>query len=145
MRVALMGMLVLGLIATGCGSPTPEEKLRLRAQEAFKTLDDGKWLEFYRFTSSRFRAICEPSDYRAQMTTAMTVMRAFLGIDERAQILWQVRDVKTSGEEGWVFSDLLHNGVPLEFGKASDEGDRWVWLDGEWWYEEENWQDGCQK
>ena len=66
-----------------------------------------------------------------------------MGIDEDSQIEVRVASVEVSGMQGRVTSDLFVDGESLEFDENSDDGQRWVFVDGQWWQEDEDWEKGC--
>ena len=42
--------------------------------------------------------------------------------------------------EGELVTDEFH-----DYRGEVEEGERWVYIDGEWWVEPENWDEGCHE
>ena len=120
-----------------------EAALVARAQEAHK-IAWGNWLAIYKYNSPRYRETCKSGDYLAQMGSAMLLLHTFMGIPEDAKIEVRLDKVVITVEsEGRVHSSLLVDGELLEFSEDENEGERWVFLDGQWWREPEDWREGC--
>ena len=142
-----------------------EEALRQRAEAATTAWNEGKWLDFYAFKSPRSVAprfpyglpavqMCTREQFVLDTGTKMAKLRASVGMGEDEPLSWRItavsiNDVKTRGYfKGRVYLEILYDGEPIEserndyFG-VSDEGAQWVFIDGEWWLEDENWRDGC--
>jgi hypothetical protein len=64
-----------------------------------------------------------------------------MGLPDDAPIKLWVKDVYITGEEGLVFSGVISNGQPVEYGE--DATRRWVLVGGKWWEEHPAWADGC--
>ena len=74
----------------------------------------------------------------------MLFLHTFMGIPEDAKIELRLDKVVITVEsEGRVHSSLLVDGELLEFSEDENEGERWVFLDGQWWAEPEDWREGC--
>ena len=119
-----------------------EEALLARAQEAHQAW--GNWLAIYKYNSPRYRETCKSGDYVAKVGSAMLLLHTFMGIPEDAKIELRLDKVVITVEsEGRVHSSLLVDGELLEFSDDENTGARWVFLDGQWWSEPEDWREGC--
>ena len=119
-----------------------EAALLARAQKFHKAW--GNWWAMYKYNSPRYRDTCKSGDYLAQMGSAMLLLHTFMGIPEDAKIEVRLDKVVITVEsEGRVHGSLLVDGELLEFSEDENEGERWVFLDGQWWAEPEDWQEGC--
>jgi len=98
----------------------------------------------YKYNSPRYRDTCKSGDYLAQMGSAMLLLHTFMGIPEDTKIEVRLDKVVITVEsEGRVHSSVLVDGELLEFSEDENEGERWVFLDGQWWAEPEDWREGC--
>ena len=143
----ISALVMLCVVLVGCsgsskeGQPT-EASLRLRAERFGDLVGNGKWLDVYRYHSPRFREVSASGQFAVGMGMSMVVVRGFLGIEENEPLTFKVTDVTATGDKGIVKGDLIYKGEPVEFGEDT-EGDSWVFVVGQWWYEEANWQEGC--
>ena len=171
----LIGVLTLVLAACGTGEdPTllPEETgpppsleaLRDRADEATLALNEKRWLDFYELKSPRSVRprlpyglpavqLCTQEQFIFDMGTRVAKIRALAGLYRQEKITWEIVDVTTKeGQDriGVVRLEIYHEGklVTDEFhdylGEV-EEGERWVYIDGEWWVEPESWDEGCHE
>lgn len=125
------------------------ERLRERAQGMAEALNSGDWSRVYEYSSSRSKAVCGEAEFVEGLKLGMEAVR--WEIWEGAFMTFSVADVYDTaeafdrgekGEEGTAKLDWSYMSVPL----GADPyvtGSRWVWQDGEWWREEENWDAGC--
>ncbi|MFH1140544.1 MAG: hypothetical protein V1724_02485 [Chloroflexota bacterium] len=164
-RYLPLPILLVGLLAAGCRetitpervepTPTPtatatpipqpvatEEGLGKRAEDYYKAFADKRWLQMHQFYSPRFREICKSADYAAQMGLGMVLGGAFLGFTPDSKWTFTITHITVNGEEGRVFVDVLIDGIPFESGGESS-GQRWVFVDGQWWGEDTDWETGC--
>ena len=119
-----------------------EAALLARAQEADQAW--GNWLAIYKYNSPRYRETCKSGDYVVKVGSAMLLLHTFMGIPEDAKIELRLDKVVITVEsEGRVHGSLLVDGELLEFSDDESEGERWVFLDGQWWAEPEDWREGC--
>ena len=143
---ATMTVAVL-LAAVGCGGDgapvDPEAALQQRA-EAFALAQSGeKWLEVYDFLSPRAKDTCGSGEFAITMGVSMALLRGFMSIDEDESFVLHVSRVSVEDNSGRVWGDLMYRGNPVEFGEEEVTGVAWVFADGEWWNDAEEWQDGC--
>ncbi len=152
--LAVAGVLAI-LVLAGCTSdegqvPHQSTSLRDRAEAANNALNAGNWLDYYKFTSHRSRALCEPEQFTIYMETRMDKLRSSMGIEEGEPLEWRITKVTESLAKGRVYHDILYKGEPIDLG-GDDEGTRWAFLreieKAEslriWWQEDENWKEGC--
>ena len=119
-----------------------EAALLARAQEANQAW--GNWLAMYKYNSPRYRETCKSGDYLAWNSQGMLILHTYMGIPEDAKIETRLDKVVITVEsEGRVHGSLLIDGELLEFSEDESEGERWVFLDGQWWAEPEDWREGC--
>jgi hypothetical protein len=98
----------------------------------------------YKYHSPRYRETCKSGDYLAKMGSATLLLHTFMGIPEDAKIELRLDKVVITVEsEGRVHSSLLVDGELLEFSDDENTGGRWVFLEGQWWAEPEDWREGC--
>lgn len=151
MRISLVAVgILVTLVLAGCSggaglTPTPvspEYALQQRAEAANTALSASKWLDYYKYTSPRFRELCLSGQFATQTGTAMVMLRSLMGIEEDESLKWNIARVTAEDDEGRVFGDILYKGEPIDFG-GDDKGTRWVFFDGEWWQEDEDWNEGC--
>ena len=146
MRLKLIGIAVIvavSLIAFGCSGPmSPVDHLRQRGEGQAKVSSKQNWLKLYEYQSPQYRDICKSGDYAVQLATAWLLFMGLFGIEADATVESRVTNVTVQGLEGRVFGEMLVDGKVVEFGEAGDGG-RWVFVDGEWWSEADDWADGC--
>lgn len=168
----LLGALALVLVACGTGEdPTllPEgngppptlEGLRARAADATEALNEGEWLDFYEFKSPRSVKpripyglpavqLCTQEQFIFDMGTKVALIRALAGLYGQEKLTWKIVEVTMEDRVGVVRLDIFHEDklVTDEFhdylGEV-EEGARWVYIDGQWWVEPEDWAGGCHK
>ena len=98
----------------------------------------------YKYNSPRYRETCKSGDYLAWNSQGMLILHTFMGIPEDAKIEVRLDKVVITVEsEGRVHSSLLVDGELLEFSEDENTGERWVFLDGQWWAEPEDWREAC--
>lgn len=120
-----------------------EQQLRRRIKESNDLFTDKQWLRMYSYTSLRYRSVCKSGDYLAYLGTGMMLMETFLGIPKDATLELATLDIQITDNEALVFGELLVDGVRLEFEDSQNEGARWVFVEGQWWQEDDNWEEGC--
>jgi len=109
-----------------------EAALLARAKEQYQAW--GNWWAMYKYESPRSRETCKSGDYLAQMGSGMLILHTFMGIPEDAKIEVRLDKVVITVEsEGRVHGSLLVDGELLEFSDDENEGERWVFLDRQWW------------
>ena len=171
----LLGALALVLVACGTGEdPTllPEETgpaptlegLRSRATEATLTLNEKRWLDLHEFKSPRSVRpripyglpavqLCTKEQFIFDLGNKVARIRALTELYRQEKLTWEIVDVTTKEDDarvGVVRRDIYHEGklVTDEFhdylGEV-EEGARWVYIDGEWWMEPVDWDEGCHK
>ena len=148
--VLVLGCLLVAvaLAACGGGAPTPlipEEELTKRAQASIVEFNRGDWMELYKYQSPRSREVCTNADFAATNALGMAMSRGFFGIPEDVKLTMSIKRVTVDGDVGHVKNDLLRDGELIEFGEGWDEGEgeRWIYVDGEWWSEEEDPGSNC--
>lgn len=174
-RIALFAALALLAAACGrgedptllpddTGPPPTIEGLQARANEATKALNEGRWLDFYEFKSPRsvqpripyglpLVQLCTKEQFIFDTGTKVARLRALAGLYGDEPLKWEIIEVttdETNERFGLVRLDIFHEGqlVTDEFhdylGEAAD-GARWVHINGEWWVEPADWDEGCHK
>ena len=135
---------VLILLLLGCGGTplTPEASLMKRAQAEADEASNSNWLENYKYLSPRAREVCSNGEWAVSSGMGMMLLREFLGIPEDAKLTFTVNRVTVDGDVGLAFDELRSDGDVIDMGEAN-EGGRWVHVDGEWWAEDDDWEDGC--
>jgi hypothetical protein len=77
-------------------------------------------------------------------------LRALAGLTGEESLTWKITDVSHDKRFGVVVMDIFHEDQLLtdEFhdylGETAD-GATWVYIDGEWWVEPEDWGKGCHQ
>ena len=168
-----MGVIALLLASCGTGEdptllpeetgPTPTlEGLRARADEATLALNENRWLDLYEFKSPRSVRprlpyglpavqLCTQEQFIFDMGDKIARIRGLAGLYRDEPLMWEIVDVRAQEDNarvGVVRMNIYHEGelVTDEFhdylGEV-EEGARWVYIDGEWWMEPDNWDDGC--
>ena len=171
----LLGALALALVACGTGEdPTllPEETgppptlegLRTRVAEATLAINEKRWLDLYEFKSPRSVRprlpyglpavqLCTQEQFIFDLGNKVARIRALDGLYGEERLTWEIVDVTTKEDDDRVAvvrMNIFHEGklVTDEFhdylGEV-EEGARWVYIDGEWWMEPVDWDDGCHK
>ena len=164
---------LLALLMVGCGGPavptptpisiedlaSPSEALRTRTEAATKMWNEGDWLGFYEFKSPRSVKprfpyglpavqLCTKEQFVIDSGTKLAKLRISVGLEEDAPLSWQIDSVFVDGIEGRVDLGILHEGEPIDaefndyFGVSTTSA-QWIFVDGEWWIEEQNWKEGC--
>ncbi|MDE2716603.1 MAG: hypothetical protein OXI33_06250, partial [Chloroflexota bacterium] len=173
--LVLLGALTLLLAACGTGEdptllpeqtgPAPSlEALRSRATEATLALNEDRWLDFYEFKSPRSVRprlpyglpavqLCTQEQFTFDTGTRLAKIRALAGLYRDEKLTWEIADVTTKEDRdriGVVRLDIFHQGKLVtdefhDYRGEVEEGERWVYIDGEWWVEPENWDEGCHE
>ncbi|MCH8205642.1 MAG: hypothetical protein IH956_01400 [Chloroflexi bacterium] len=141
---SIITLVLFAMLLMACegSAQTQEEALTQRAEAFAKVMGKGDWLGAHKFFSPRYREICASGQFAISTGLSMNFLKGFLGIAEGEQLTFSVTSVTVDGDEGRVFSDIHRNGELIDFG-GEDEGGRWVYVAGEWWSEDEDWEDGC--
>lgn len=152
---------VVMLIIAGCGGPDPgvtgnaaaslpqlttqEEALWDRASASYHAADGEVWGEMYAFTSPRARETCDKIGYAGRVGNFAELLRRFVELGDAAQLTFRVGEVElppgASEREGTVIMEMHSGGRRVE--NLDVTRFRWVFLEGEWWEEDEAWRDGC--
>ena len=141
--LALISAAFMLLLLSCGGTPlTPEEALTKRAESANLTITGEEWLETHKYLSPRTREVCKNGEYAVVLGMAFGMLKGFMGIPEDAKITFSVLRVTVDGDIGRVYSEMKHDGDVIELGE-DDEGAGWVYVDGEWWHEEDDWETTC--
>ncbi len=171
----LLVALTLVLAACGTGEdptllpeqtgPAPSlEALRNRAGEATLALNESQWLDLYEFKSPRSVRprlpyglpavqLCTQEQFIFDTGTRIAKIRALAGLYRDEKLTWEVVDVTTKEDQdriGVVRLDIFHEGKLVtdefhDYRGEVEEGERWVYIEGEWWIEPENWDEGCHE
>ena len=145
---ALVSAAFMLLLLSCGGTPTPltpEETLTKRAESSSLTTSREDWLELYKYLSLRTREVCKNGEYAVAMVMKIGMVKGLIGLPEDAKLTFPVLRVTVDGDIGRVYSGLKHDGDVIEFGEGQveDVGERWVYVDGEWWHEEDDWETTC--
>ena len=135
------------LLLLSCGGTvstplTPEEALTKRAESWSLTTSREDWLGAHKYLSPRTREVCKNGEYAVVMGMGIGMLKGLTGMPEDAKLTFSVLRVTVDGDIGRVYSELKHDGDVIEFGE--DEGAGWVYVDGEWWQEEDDWETTCE-
>ena len=171
----LLLALTLVLAACGTGEdptllpeqtgPAPSlEALRSRANEATLALNESRWLDLYEFKSPRSVRpripyglpavqLCTQEQFIFDTGTRNAKIRALAGLYRDEKLTWEIVDVTTKEDQdrvGVVRLDIYHEGKLVtdefhDYRGEEQEGERWVYIEGEWWVEPENWDEGCHE
>ena len=158
------------LLPEQTGPPPSLEALRSRADDATLALNEDRWLDLYEFKSPRSVRprlpyglpavqLCTQEQYIFDTGTRIAKIRALAGLYRDEKLTWEIVDVKTKeGDDsvrhgdriGVVRLDIYHEGKLVtdefhDYRGEVEEGERWVYIDGEWWMEPENWDEGCHE
>lgn len=144
-KALILFILMSALAVCGAPDPTPtptaSQNLEARAAAAYSFALDQNWLEQVQYISPRAREVCEAPNYAARISVFAKLVIGMEGITENPTIQFIIRDVTVEGADGTVSIGYLLDGQPAVL---EDKGiRRWVLLDGQWWEEHEDWQDGC--
>ena len=114
-----------------------ERLLATRAQEAMPKLAEKDFFGYYTFMSPRFRGICPYFRFEGPLEAAWERVEAIVG-----RLHEGVASVSLEGGVGMVIATSPIERTPPEW-LGKPEGDRWVFLDDQWWIEPEGWAAGC--
>lgn len=149
------------LLPDDTGPPPTIEGLQARAEEATAALNDGRWLDFYEFKSPRSVRprlpyglpavqLCTKEQFIFDTGTKIAKLRALAGLYGDEPLTWEIVEVTSDERIGLVQLDISYEGTLVTdqfhdyLGEAAG-GARWVYIDGEWWVEPADWNDGCHK
>ena len=142
--LALISAAFMLLLLSCGGTPlTPEEALTKRAESFNLTTTGEDWMETHKYLSPRTREVCKNGEFALVMGMGFGMLKGFMGMPEDAKITFSVLRVTVDGDIGRVYSEMKHDGDVIEFGE-DDEGSGWVYVDGEWWQEEDDWETTCE-
>ncbi len=143
------------------GAPPTIEELQARAAAATQTLNEGQWLDFYEFKSPRSVAprlpyalplaqLCTETQFIFDVGTKIAKLRALGGLEGDEPLTWKITDVSHDKRFGVVVLDIYHNDQLItdefhDYLGEVDDGARWVYIEGEWWVEPEDWNKGCHQ
>ena len=135
------------LLLLSCGGTvstplTPEEALTKRAEALDLAGSREEWLKAYKYLSPRSREVCANADYAVYMGMGFAMLKGLMGIPEDEKFTISVLRVTVDGDIGRVYHEIKHDGEVLEF--EENEGEGWVYVDGEWWQEEDDWETTCE-
>lgn len=158
------------LLPEDTGPPPTLEGLRTRATEATTALNENRWIDLYEFKSPRSVRpripyglpavqLCTQEQFIFDMGNKVARIRALAGLYRQERITWEIVDVMTKKDDatvrngdrvGVVRLDIYHEGKLVtdqfhDYLGEVEEGARWVYSDGEWWIEPEDWDEGCHK
>ncbi len=158
------------LLPEETGPPPSLEALRSRADDATLALNEDRWLDLYEFKSPRSVRprlpyglpavqLCTQEQFIFDTGTRIAKIRSLAGLYRDEKLTWEIVDVKTKeGDDsvrhgdriGVVQLDIYHEGKLVtdefhDYRGEVEEGERWVYIDGEWWVEPENWDEGCHE
>ncbi len=143
------------------GPPPTLEGLQSRAAEATQALNEGRWLDLYKFKSprsvrSRFpyalpaAQLCTEEQFIFDVGKKIAQLRALVGLEGQEPLNWKIVDVTFDKRIGTVRLDIFHEDdfVTDEFhdylGEVAD-GARWAYMRGEWWVEPDDWNKSCHQ
>lgn len=149
------------LLPEDTGPPPTHEGFEARAVEATQALNEGRWLDLYKFKSARSvqprlpyglpaAQLCTEEQFIFDVGKKIAQLRALVGLEGQEQLTWEITNVSSDERAGTVQLDIFHEGelVTDEFhdylGEV-DDGARWVYIKGEWWLEPEDWNKGCHQ
>ncbi|MBM3935085.1 MAG: hypothetical protein FJ319_12435 [SAR202 cluster bacterium] len=170
LRSAIASLLIV-LLSVSCGSGAEEpgtnapvhigsrDELIARAAEATEKLNTDKWLEFYEFKSPRSVEprfpyglpgvqLCTPDQFIYDTSERLAKLKFANGLDETDRVQWSVVDATIDKNIGLVTMSVQNSGQPMAIDKKdyfgeNDTGVRWIYLDNNWWQEDEDWLEGC--
>ncbi len=125
--------------------PTTSNSLQVlitRADEWATYFTNENWLDAHEYLSPRARNVCKSGDFALSTGIGMSMFRGFLGFQEDDELTFTVKSATVDRDVGIVLIDLGRNGTVIEFSDDGD-GDSWVFINGQWWVESDDWQDGC--
>ena len=146
--LALISAAFMLLLLSCGGTPlTPEEALTKRAESFSLTTTGEDWLESHKYLSPRTREVCKNGEYALVMEMGFSMLTGFMGMPEDAKLTFSVLRVTVDGDIGRVYSETKHDGDVIELGGEDDTGEGWVedwvYVDGEWWLEGDDWETTC--
>ena len=140
------------LLTSACGggetaSVGPKAALQWRAEAALAALSDERWLDFHRYYSPLFRKKCPAGEFVKQASYSLEVLRGQKGVEKGEKLEFRLVDVALNGTKGMVEIELFYQGTPHFFGgeHVYHDPDRWVFIDGQWWTDEEASDEGCPR
>ncbi len=152
------------LLPEETGPPPTIEGLRTRAAEATLALNENRWLDLYEFKSPRSVRpripyglpavqLCTQEQFIFDLGDKLARIRALAELYREEKLIWEIVDVSTAEDDtrvGVVRLNIYHEGELVtddfhDYLGEVEEGARWVYLDGEWWMEPVDWDEGCHK
>jgi hypothetical protein len=134
------------LLLLSCGGTplTPEEALTKRAESMSLATSNEDWLEVHKYLSPRTREVCKSGEYAVFIGLAMGMLKELMEIPEDGKFTFSLLRVMVDGDIGRVYSEVkLDNEDWLKVEEEDNEGDGWVYVDGEWWQERDDWETTC--
>ena len=150
------------LLPEDTGPPPKLEDLRARATEATLAINENRWLDLYKFKSPRSVRpripyglpavqLCTQEQFVFAMGEKTARIRSLAGLYRDEQITWEIVDVtalEDNDRVGIVRMDIYHEDDLVtdqfhDYLGEVEEGARWVYIDGEWWMEPIDWDEGC--
>ena len=131
------------LLLLSCGGTplTSEEALTKRAESWSLATSNEDWMEQYKYLSPRSREVCKSGNYATHIGMEIGIFKRFMSIPEDEKVTFSILHVTVGGDIGRVYPEKKHDGNVIKF--EGDEGSGWVYVDGEWWQEEYDWETTC--
>ena len=133
-NITAKSLVLIGILVIACGSsgsnPT-EEGLRERAAAYVTAFSNEKWIEPHRFGSPEFQEKCPSGPFALFFGIRMAMLKDLMGIDWDEKFEFRVTGVRVDGLNGFVGSEVLYEGDPLDFGDSDYA--LWEFIDGQWW------------
>ena len=126
-------------LAAPTETPSEAEFLRARALASILVFNEQDYSAYYEYMSPRFKGICSRAGFVEEAERELATFEEFLG---DAELTFEITAVEVSGTEGRVFAQLYIGGE-LWVPPVENEGEPWVMMNGEWWLEGEDWEEGC--
>lgn len=149
------------LLPDDTGPPPTIEGLQARAEAATEALNDGRWLDFYEFKSPRSVRprlpyglpavqLCTKEQFIIDTGTKIAKLRALAGLYRDEPLRWEIVEVTSDDRFGLVRLDIYYEGALVtdqfhDYLGEVEDGARWVYIDGEWWVEPADWDEGCHQ
>lgn len=161
--------LTLGLISVSCRDiqeTTPQfvssvdvnatqERLKMRAEAAFEAFNSDDHMAYYEYLSPRLRKgrfpfglelaqRCSPDEFLFQIQNQLFEFMEMINGGGDSILKWSVMDVVVIDNVGYIVPEIWYGSLPVELTVAQKK-QRWVFRDGEWWIENEDWRDRCPR
>ena len=149
-----LGLMLLVIITTailtGCGGDSSgpiEENLKDRAEAFGTAIVNGDYSGIWEVSGPEFQSICSKEEYVSRANAAIMaeavsmgldedatpkqVIRAGMGVDGDADVKVRASDVEVAGNQGTVLIEFYQDDVRFA-GLGGDDGDIWMFTDGQW-------------